>query len=61
MQQDPLQMKNVANDPEYAKVVKELQQRLLDELKRTEAPRLKNNGRFFETSPMAGEVKGSHA
>lgn len=59
MKQDPHQMKNVANDPEYAEVVKELQRRLLDELKRTGDPRLENNGLFFESPPMAGEVKGS--
>ena len=59
MKQDPHQMKNVANDPEYAEVVKELQRWLLDELKRTGDPRLENNGLFFESPPMAGEVKGS--
>lgn len=56
MKHDPHQMKNVADSPEYAEIVKKLQRRLLDELKRTGDPRLEDNGRFFETPPMAGTV-----
>ena len=58
IKQDPHQMKNVANDPRYATTVKELQRRLLDELQRTGDPRLEDNGRFFETPPMAGQLQG---
>ena len=51
---DPHQVKNVATDPAYAKVRTELEQRLMDELKRTGDPRLVDDGKFFETPPMAG-------
>ena len=57
LRKDPHQMNNVADDPEYADVVKYLQNRLLDELKSSGDPRLVNDGRFFETPPMAGPVK----
>lgn len=53
---DPHQMKNVADDPAYANVVKDLRKRLLAELKRTGDPRVINNGQFFETPPMAGPI-----
>ncbi|MHB9008645.1 MAG: hypothetical protein ACYDC1_17155, partial [Limisphaerales bacterium] len=43
-------------DPAYATVRAELEQRLLDELKRTGDPRLVDDGRFFETPPMAGPL-----
>ena len=59
MKQDPHQMRNVAIDPQYAETVRELERRLLDELRRTGDPRLENNGHFFETPPMAGEVQAS--
>ena len=51
---DPHHVKNVATDPAYAKVRTELEQRLMDELKRTGDPRLVDDGKFFETPPMAG-------
>jgi arylsulfatase A-like enzyme len=51
---DPHQMKNVAADPAYAKIRVELLEVLMAELRRTNDPRLKDNGRFFETPPMAG-------
>jgi hypothetical protein len=59
---DPHQMKNVAADPKYAQVRADLQRRLMDELQRTGDPRLIDDGRFFETPPMAGPLaveKGS--
>ena len=52
LKKDPHQMHNVATDPAYASVVKDLRQRLLSELMRTGDPRLVDNGRFFETPPM---------
>lgn len=57
LKSDPHQTKNVASDPKYAGVRAELERQLLDELKRTGDPRLIDNGRFFETPPMAGPVK----
>lgn len=53
---DPDQMKNVAEDPDYATVRETLEERLLKELRDTGDPRLKDNGRFYETPPMAGPV-----
>jgi arylsulfatase A-like enzyme len=53
---DPHQVKNVATDPAYAKLRAELEKRLLDELRRTGDPRLLEDGKFFETPPMAGPV-----
>ena len=56
LKSDPHQVKNVAADPSYAKAKAELEQRLMDELKRTGDPRLVDDGKFFETPPMAGPV-----
>ena len=53
---DPHQTKNVAADAAYAERRAALEQRLLDELKRTGDPRLIDDGKFFETPPMAGPV-----
>ena len=56
LKSDPHQVVNVAADPNYAKVRADLQQRLMDELRRTGDPRLVDDGRFFETPPLAGPV-----
>jgi arylsulfatase A-like enzyme len=53
---DPDEVRNVAADPKYAHVRAELEQRLMDELRRTNDPRLVDDGKFFETAPMAGPV-----
>jgi arylsulfatase A-like enzyme len=54
---DPHQMKNVAADPKYAQTRAALEKRLMVELKRTGDPRLVDDGKFFETPPMAGPVR----
>jgi N-sulfoglucosamine sulfohydrolase len=56
LKKDPHQMDNVAADPAYAAVVADLRRRLLAELKRTEDPRLVDDGKYFETSPLAGSI-----
>jgi arylsulfatase A-like enzyme len=56
LKSDPHQMHNVAADPAYAPVVDDLRRRLLDELKRTGDPRLIDDGRFYETPPVAGPL-----
>ena len=56
LQKDPHQSKNVAADPDYAAVRVALEKRLLDELNATGDPRLIDDGKFFETPPMAGPV-----
>ena len=55
---DPHQMRNVADDPGYAATRMALEKRLLDELHRTNDPRMVDDGKFFETAPMAGPVGG---
>ncbi|MBI5759258.1 MAG: sulfatase [Planctomycetales bacterium] len=56
LKSDPHQVANVAGDSKYARVRAEMEQRLLDELRRTGDPRLVDDGKFFETPPMAGPV-----
>ena len=53
---DPHQVVNVAAEPKYEKVRADLERRLMDELRRTGDPRLLDDGKFFETPPMAGPV-----
>ncbi|MCI0432685.1 MAG: sulfatase, partial [Gemmatimonadetes bacterium] len=54
LKSDPHQVKNVAGDPAHAKIQAALDRRLRDELRRTGDPRLVDDGKFFETPPMAG-------
>ena len=56
VKKDPHQMHNLAADPAYASIVDDLRDRLLAELKRTGDPRLIDDGKFFETPPMAGPL-----
>ncbi|MEG3605066.1 MAG: sulfatase [Verrucomicrobiota bacterium] len=49
---DPDQMKNLAQDPAYAKTVRKLRSRLMNYLSDHNDPRLEDGGKFFETSPM---------
>jgi N-sulfoglucosamine sulfohydrolase len=51
---DPHQVKNVAADPAYTDTRAELEKRLLQELVSTKDPRMIDQGKFFETPPMAG-------
>ncbi|MEM7233830.1 MAG: sulfatase [Planctomycetota bacterium] len=57
LKKDPHQVKNVASDPAYKTALSELRARLLAELKQTGDPRLVDDGKFFETPPMAGKIK----
>ena len=52
MNRDPDQMKNLAQDPAYAKTVRKLRSRLMNYLSDHNDPRLEDGGNFFETSPM---------
>jgi arylsulfatase A-like enzyme len=54
LKKDPDEMHNVAGDPNYAKERARLEKRLMNELKNTGDPRLIDDGKFFETPPMAG-------
>ncbi|GAA5120315.1 sulfatase [Luteolibacter yonseiensis] len=51
---DPYETVNVASDPAYAAIRKDLETRLLAELKRTGDPRLENDGAYFENPPLSG-------
>lgn len=57
LKSDPNQVRNVAADPAQAEVRAKLERRLMDELARTGDPRLAEDGKFFETPPMAGPTK----
>ena len=57
MKKDPDQMKNLAQDPAYAKTVKKLRSRLMNYLSDHNDPRLVEGGKFFETSPMTDAFK----
>ena len=53
---DPHEIHNVADDPAYADIRADLEQRLMAELERTGDPRLIDDGRYFETPPLAGPL-----
>uniref|UniRef100_A0A7C4LK77 Sulfatase n=1 Tax=Schlesneria paludicola TaxID=360056 RepID=A0A7C4LK77_9PLAN len=53
---DPHQVRNVAGDPRYAAIQAQLERQLMEELRRTGDPRLIDDGRYFETPPLAGPV-----
>ena len=56
---DPDEVHNVANDPRYATVKVRLKRRLLGVLEETGDPRMVDDGKFFETPPMAGPIGGA--
>ena len=57
MNKDPDQMKNLAQDPDYLGTVRKLRTRLIKYLGDNNDPRLVDNGKFFETSPMTDGFK----
>lgn len=56
LKQDPHQMHNVAGSEDYATIRQELEQRLMQELKETGDPRVIDDGKYFETPPLAGPL-----
>lgn len=56
LKKDPHQVHNVAADPAYAAIREELERQLMAELQQTGDPRLIDDGRFFETPPLAGPL-----
>ena len=52
---DPHQQTNLADRTETTEVQSRLMTQLMDELKRTDDPRLVDNGRFYEEGEMAAE------
>lgn len=57
LKKDPHETTNLADDPAHAAIRTTLEMELMDELKKTGDPRLIEDGRFFETPPMAGPLK----
>lgn len=57
LRKDPHQMRNVVKDSKYKKQVDKLRSQLMRELSSTNDPRLIEDGKFFETAPMAGTKK----
>ncbi len=53
---DPHQVKNVAADPAHATARAELENQLMEELRRTGDPRVIDDGKFFESPPLAGPL-----
>ncbi len=53
---DPHQVRNLAADPAYTPIRDDLEQRLMAELRRTDDPRLVDDGRYYETPPLAGPL-----
>jgi arylsulfatase A-like enzyme len=53
---DPDQMTNVATDAAYQSQAMKLRDRLMGELERSGDPRVKDDGKYFETPPLAGPL-----
>jgi arylsulfatase A-like enzyme len=53
---DPYEMNNVAESPAYAAVRKEMTDRLFAILRETGDPRMLEDGKYFETPPLAGPL-----
>ncbi|QDT56141.1 Choline-sulfatase [Caulifigura coniformis] len=58
LRNDPDQMNNLAADPAYQSQVADLRRQLMGELERSGDPRVKEDGRFFESPPLAGPLPG---
>ncbi len=56
LRKDPDEMNNVAEDPAYAAIRKEMTDRLFTILRETGDPRMTDDGKYFETPPLAGPL-----
>ena len=56
LKSDPHEMTNVAESPAYAAVRKEMTDRLFTILRETGDPRMLEDGKYFETPPLAGPL-----
>jgi arylsulfatase A-like enzyme len=56
LRKDPDEMNNLAEDPAYAAVRKEMTDRLFTILRETGDPRMLEDGKYFETPPLAGPL-----
>lgn len=57
LSKDPHQLNNVAGDPEYARVLRRLKDRLMAELRETNDPRVLGKGAAFDDYPYSGSMK----
>ena len=55
---DPHEMKNVAEDSAYAAIRAKLTEQLFAELRSSGDPRMVDEGKYFETPPLAGPLPG---
>lgn len=58
---DPDHLHNVAADPKFAEIRKQLHDQLMAELKRTNDPRVTGDGLYFEQPPLAGPISPPNA
>jgi arylsulfatase A-like enzyme len=56
LRKDPEEMNNVAEDQAYAAIRKEMTERLFTILRETGDPRMTDDGKYFETAPLAGPL-----
>ena len=56
LRKDPDEMNNVAENPAYAAIRKEMTDRLFTILRETGDPRMTDDGKYFETPPLAGPL-----
>jgi arylsulfatase A-like enzyme len=56
LRKDPDEMNNVAENPAYTAVRKEMTERLFTILRETGDPRMTEDGKYFETPPLAGPL-----
>jgi arylsulfatase A-like enzyme len=56
LRKDPDEMNNVAEEPAYTAVRKEMTERLFTILRETGDPRMTDDGKYFETPPLAGPL-----
>jgi arylsulfatase A-like enzyme len=56
LRKDPDEMNNVAEDPAYTAIRKEMTERLFAILRETGDPRMTEDGKYFETPPLAGPL-----
>lgn len=53
---DAQETRNVAADPKYSATLEQMRGQLLELLAQTKDPRVVEDGKFFETAPMAGPL-----
>lgn len=56
LKKDPHEIHNLAANPEYAETRAALEKRLMGELQSSGDPRVVNDGKYFETPPLAGPL-----